>query len=67
MENRTLNYAKKQLDLIVKDNDLQTVLLNGKIYIELKSNRCLQLSETEVMQLAVDYLKSEIDFVENDF
>lgn len=68
MENRILLYAKKNIDAISEENSIKTdVSESGKLFIELISGRNFELSDSEIKYQAMEYLKNEMSYIENNF
>ena len=65
MELSTLRYAQKNLDITAQEDGYITSIALGKLYIEFPSGRSLDLSDNEVRNQAVEYLKSQISDIEN--
>jgi hypothetical protein len=57
MNNKTLNYAKLNID----ENETKVFISQGNLYIETKSGKNFKLAEDEVMYQAIEYLKAEIE------
>jgi|VirMetMinimDraft_7_1064189.scaffolds.fasta_scaffold179440_2 ribosomal protein S4E len=57
MNNKTLNYAKLNID----ENETKVFISQGNLYIETKSGKNFKLAEDEVMYQATEYLKAEIE------
>ena len=61
MDKTTLDYAKKNIDIIAYENNIQAFISDSKLYIQLKSGRNFSLSEEEIKYQASEYLRSEIE------
>ena len=61
MNQKTLNYAKANIDMIAEENGIKAFISQGKLYIEVKSGRNFELSESEVIYQATQFLESEIE------
>jgi hypothetical protein len=59
METKTLNYAKQYIDFVAEENGFITFICHGKLYIQFPSGRNFELSESEVLYQATEYLESE--------
>ena len=66
MELSTLRYAQKNLDITAQKDGFITSIELGKLYIEFPSGRTLDLSDNEVRYQAVEYLKGQILYIENN-
>jgi adenylate kinase len=62
MNNKVLNYAKKQIEETDKSI---IVLLDNHLYIQTSFGRVYKLSEDEIFSLAKDYLENEIISLEH--
>ena len=58
MNNKTLNYAKLNIDEI--ENGIKVYISQGNLYIETIAGRNFKLAEDEVKYQATEFLKSEI-------
>lgn len=67
MELSTLHYAQRNLDLIAQENGFITSIVRGKLYIEMPTGCAFELSEDEIKYQAIDYLKSQISYIEHNF
>ena len=65
MHNKTLEYAKKNIDIIAEENGIRAFISQGKLYIQVKSGRNFKLSEDEIKYQATEYLNSEIEDVKH--
>ena len=64
MNQKTLDYAKKNIDIIAQENGIK-VYTNGQgVYIELASGRNFRLHDDEIIYQAKEYLRSEIDLID---
>ena len=52
MNQKVLNYAKANIDVIAQENDITTHISQGNLYIEFRSGRNFNLSEYEVFYQA---------------
>jgi hypothetical protein len=66
MEESTLKFAQKNLDIIAQENGFTTINNDKTLYIELRSGRCFELSENEIRYQAIEYLKSEISNIQHN-
>lgn len=68
MRESTLLHAKRNIDTIGEDYGVKVwISLDKKLYVELSSGRSYELSENEIKYQAIEYLKSEISYIENNF
>jgi uncharacterized protein (DUF2345 family) len=65
MRNKTLEYAKKNIDIIAEENGIRAFISQGELYIQVKSGRNFKLSEDEIKYQATEYLNSEIEDVKH--
>ena len=63
MNQKTLEYAKLNIDIIAQENEIKPFVSQSKLYIETKSGRNFELSEEEIKYQASEYLKNEIERV----
>lgn len=61
MNQKILNCAKANIDVIAQENDIATHINQGNLYIEVRNGRNFKLSEDEVFYQAEEYLKAEIE------
>lgn len=59
MEKKTLNYAKQYIDIVAQENGFKSFIDNGKLFIEFPSGRNFELSESEILYQANEYLENE--------
>jgi hypothetical protein len=68
MRESTLLHAKRNIDAVGEDYGVKTwISLDGQLYVELSSGKSYELSENEIKYQAIEYLKSEISYIENNF
>jgi uncharacterized protein (DUF1499 family) len=59
------DYAMRNLENAQGGNDVNFYLQCNKIYIVLKSGHTFELSDDEIKSRAIEYLRSELQDVEN--
>jgi hypothetical protein len=59
MNNKVLNYAKKQIEQT--DQSVKVLLIDNHLYIETSFSHIYKLSEDEIFYIAKDYLQNEIE------
>jgi len=67
MENSTLLFAEKNLSWIGEEEGFKTLILDTSLHIEFKSGKTLELSDTEIEYQAIEYLKRQISYIQNNF
>ena len=62
MNNKVLNYAKKQIE---ETDKTLIVLLDNHLYIQTSFGSVYKLAEDEIFSLAKNYLENEINSLEH--
>lgn len=65
MNDKILQYAMKNIVNISTDATFNIV--DNRIYIEFKDGRNLQIAEDEIRYQAIQYLESEISYINTNF
>jgi len=63
MNNKTIEYAKLNLDAIANDSGFTTFISQSNLYIQFPNGRNLKVADDEVIYQAEEYLKSEINLL----
>ena len=65
--NNKIHYASKRLNLLKEEMGAIKGIFsgNGTLFIELENGMNLQLHDHEIRHQAIDYLKSELDSIED--
>jgi hypothetical protein len=59
MNIKALNYANQNINISGQEYGVKSFIDNGKLWIEFPSGRNLELSESEILYQANEYLESE--------
>ena len=66
MNKKTLEYAKANIDIIERENNIKTFISQNKLYIETIFGRNFELSEEEIKYILTELrsisISSEFDF-----
>jgi len=62
-----LLFAEKNLLRIAEEDGFKTIILDGRLHIELKSGKTLELSDNEIEYQAIEYLQRQMSYIKNNF